>query len=58
MMGEKHMTALKTTLHNWHLPGLSLFLSEQIRHTKQGLTPDFSSQDARISGGISPSTLR
>jgi len=52
------MTALKTTLHNWHLPGLSLFLSEQIRHTKQGLTPDFSSQDARISGGISPSTLR
>jgi len=52
------MKALETALRNWYLPGWSLFLSEQIRHTAQGLTPGFSSQVARISGSILPWTLR
>lgn len=52
------MTALETTLHNWHPPGWSLFLSEQIRHAEKGLAGDSICQIAKISDRILPSALR
>lgn len=52
------MKALDTAFNNWHLPSFLLFLSEHIQHMARGLKSDFSYQNARMSDGILPSTLR